>query len=48
MNVACRSSTESSTAVPKPSFRISTPEGLAEAAAPYSLAAAMVMSKGRH
>ena len=39
---------QSSTEVPKPSFRISTPNSLAEAAAPYSLAAAMVMSKGRH
>jgi hypothetical protein len=45
--VACISSTESSTEVPKPSFRISTPNNFAEAAAPYSLAAAMVMSKGR-
>lgn len=45
--VACCSSTLSSTEVPKPSFRISTPNSLAEAAAPYSLAAAMVMSKGR-
>ena len=40
-------STESSTEEPKPSFRISTPNSLPEAAAPYSLAAAMVMSKGR-
>ena len=48
MKVACCSSTESSTEVPKPSFRISTPYSLAEAAAPYSLAAAMVISKGRH
>jgi hypothetical protein len=47
MKVACCSSTESSTEVPKPSLRISTPKILAEAAAPYSLAPAMVMSKGR-
>ena len=45
--VACCSRTESSTEMPKPSLRISTPNSLAEAAAPYSLAAAMVMSKGR-
>ena len=45
--VACISSTESSTDDPKPSFRISTPNSFAEAAAPYSLAAATVMSKGR-
>ena len=45
--VACISSTESSTEDPKPSLRISTPKSFAEAAAPYSLAAATVMSKGR-
>ena len=39
--------TVSSIEVPKPSLRISTPKSLAEAAAPYSLAPAMVMSKGR-
>ena len=46
-NVACCSMTVSSMEAPKPSLRISTPKSLAEAAAPYSLAAAMVMSKGR-
>jgi hypothetical protein len=46
-NVACCSMTVSSMEVPKPSLRISTPNSLALAAAPYSLAAAMVMSKGR-
>lgn len=45
--VACCSMTVSSMEVPKPSLRISTPNSLAEAAAPYSLAPAMVMSKGR-
>jgi hypothetical protein len=45
--VACCSSTESSTEAPKPSFRISTPNSLALAAAPYSLAQATLMSKGR-
>jgi len=45
--VACCSMTVSSMEVPKPSLRISTPNSLAEAAAPYSLAAAMVISKGR-
>ncbi len=45
--VACCSSTESSIEEPKPSFRISTPKILQLAAAPYSLAAARVMSKGR-
>ncbi len=39
--------TVSSMEVPKPSLRISTPNSLALAAAPYSLAPAMVMSKGR-
>jgi hypothetical protein len=47
MKVACCSMTVSSMEVPKPSLRISTPNSLAEAAAPYSLAQAMVMSKGR-
>ena len=45
--VACISSTELSTEEPKPSLRISTPNSLQLAAAPYSLVAAMVMSKGR-
>ncbi len=44
--VACCSSTVSSIEVPKPSFRISHMKILALAAAPYSLAQAMVMSKG--
>jgi len=46
-NVACCSMTVSSMEVPKPSLRISTPNSLAEAPAPYSLAQAMVISKGR-
>jgi len=45
--VACCSMTVSSMEVPKPSLRISTPNSLALAPAPYSLAQAMVMSKGR-
>ena len=39
--------TVSSIETPVPSFRISTPKILAPAMAPYSLAAASVMSKGR-
>jgi hypothetical protein len=39
--------TESSIDMPQPSLRISTPKSLAEAAAPYSLAATTVISKGR-
>ena len=38
----CISSTVSSIELPNPSFRISTPNSLAEAAAPYSLAPAGV------
>ena len=45
--VACISLTESSIDMPQPSFRISTPNSLALAAAPYSLAAATVISKRR-
>jgi hypothetical protein len=46
-NVPCCSMTVSSIEVPKPSLRISTPKSLALAAAPYSLAQARVISKGR-
>ena len=45
--VACISLTESSILMPQPSFRISTPNSLPLAAAPYSLAMATVISKGR-
>ena len=45
--VACISLTESSILMPQPSLRISTPNSLAEAAEPYSLAMATVISKGR-
>jgi hypothetical protein len=45
--VACISLTASSIEEPQPSLRISTPKILAAAMAPYSLAPAMVTSKGR-
>ena len=47
INVVCISFTASSTEVPQPSFRISTPKIFMLAAAPYSLHPARVMSKGR-
>lgn len=47
MKVPCCSMTESSTEVPQPSFKISTPKILQLAPAPYSFEATMVMSKGR-